>query len=427
MEFVIKLEKNGIMLNPQVRIEPSKVNISFTALKFITDEKVYLRVRAEANEADEYELVLRVIEYFPKDIVLFNNSIALGKYQSVRFRDRIDSDLIKRDLKAYNDFLVQQLREEEIERKRREAYLFKNATSQQQQVGAESFFSKPEFESKAYNVTVTFEDANYHDGYVSVSVKLPGFAGVHEVQIFNSHILEQFGAISSWFSKKLGKKFRVEISVKLKEGEVVELTGKSEEISRINPDLIAKIRHERIIQLPTLLLENKEPRCVYSLQELLGSLTSVHQAGSNLNRTEQEIIDILITKRECRNKNELRYLAGTLQSLSYPINFTLTPYFGYVFYIEGKNHNHFVWELLDTNATYIWSFTDKTISFDKSFDRMQSVIAFVRELKREKYRQAYKNGKIDNDLKFQRLAHVLIDDQTTNFDIWKEKIEAILE
>ncbi len=88
--------------------------------------------------------------------------------------------------------------------------------------------------------------------------------------------------------------------------------------------------------------------------------------------------------------------------------------------------NHFCWELLDSNATYIWSIDNTQISMDDQFDRIDETICHIREIGRQRYRQAYTAGELDADLAFHPLMHKHIkSDSAESFDLWKQELDRI--
>ena len=75
----------------------------------------------------------------------------------------------------------------------------------------------------------------------------------------------------------------------------------------------------------------------------------------------------LIESESPRNVKQLVYLSGKKHERTQKIRFTLNPLFGFIFFISGKNKNHICWELLNSHATYIWSF-NKELSIESQIE-----------------------------------------------------------
>ena len=116
------------------------------------------------------------------------------------------------------------------------------------------------------------------------------------------------------------------------------------------------------------------------------------------------------------------YLSGKKQSENYPIRYTLHPHFGFLFLVEGIENNHFIWELLNSNATYIWTF-ERHSDIELQFKRIENIINVIRACGREKYKSAYINGGQDNDLVFRVIKHEHIgSDIIDEFPKWKDRL-----
>jgi len=99
-------------------------------------------------------------------------------------------------------------------------------------------------------------------------------------------------------------------------------------------------------------------------------------------------------------QRQLAYLAGTKQSQNHKLRYTLNPNFGFLFLIEGAKNKHFVWELLNSHATYIWSIDKSVKEIKLQFKRVESIINMIRTSGRGNYKRAFRNNHQDNDLVF---------------------------
>ena len=88
---------------------------------------------------------------------------------------------------------------------------------------------------------------------------------------------------------------------------------------------------------------------------------------------------------------------------------------------------HFVWELLNSHATYVWSFDKDSEGTGILVRRVEDAINQVRNSGRESYKMAYRNRHLDHDLVF----HVVRHDQAGSalvdgFVSWRHRLEQLL-
>ena len=94
---------------------------------------------------------------------------------------------------------------------------------------------------------------------------------------------------------------------------------------------------------------------------------------------------------------------------------------------EGEEYNHFIWELRNSNATYVWSIEKSAEDIHGQYTRIEKTINTVKSLKRQQYKKDYKNGIVDSDLKFYSIDHEKIStDVEGGFARWKERLNGLL-
>jgi hypothetical protein len=85
--------------------------------------------------------------------------------------------------------------------------------------------------------------------------------------------------------------------------------------------------------------------------------------------------------------------------------------------------NHFVWELLNSHATYIWSIEKDEEEIDRQFTRIEASINSIRSFGRERYKQAYRSHHHDTQLVFSVIDHKRADSVFVDgFVTWKHKL-----
>ena len=125
-----------------------------------------------------------------------------------------------------------------------------------------------------------------------------------------------------------------------------------------------------------------------------------------------------------RNAKHLQYLSGAKHSERHMLKFTLKPIFGFLFFIEGERQNHFCWELLNSHATYLWSFSKVESEFQFQYARIEKTISLVRQIGRDEYKREFKNGNIDGDLIFSVINHPDVNSSFKDgFVEWKHRLK----
>jgi hypothetical protein len=143
-----------------------------------------------------------------------------------------------------------------------------------------------------------------------------------------------------------------------------------------------------------------------------------------LNENELDIIQLILSQKDIRNKKQLQYLSGLKQNSTEKILFTLKPLFGFLFFIKGKNKNHFCWELLDSHATYVWSL-DKLDSQKNQITRIEECIGLIKNIGRNNYKTNYSKNLIDSDILFNTINHAESNDKNGFID-WKSRLNELL-
>jgi len=149
--------------------------------------------------------------------------------------------------------------------------------------------------------------------------------------------------------------------------------------------------------------------------------------GNIFNQSEEEILKFLLEKSNVRNRKQLEYLAGQKQVAHTKLKFTLHPFFGFLFTLEGERMNHFVWELLNSHATYIWSAGKGEDELALQYRRVEDAINQVRNSGREQYKQAYRISPNDPDLIFNVIVHENVNSPFIDgFVMWRHRLNELI-
>jgi hypothetical protein len=278
------------------------------------------------------------------------------------------------------------------------------------------------------NFSVKFQEATFVTGFV-IFKKYIKKAGIQiEFKIKNDFILEEFDSIKFWFSKKLKtKRFDVAAIITTIDRKFSEASASSRQIEMITPYIIESVKYDRTIALTKPPKTNNPDKSLYTTNDIFKLIDSELKEGNLFNQSEPEIIKTLTQTEHVRNRKQLEYLSDVKQTTKSKIHYTLSPLFGFIFLVESKLQYHFVWELLQTNATYIWSIDKENKDINSLYAKMEGIINIIRVIGREEYKKTYYNRNLGFDFIFNAIEH---QDISINLDIgfakWKSRLDDLI-
>ncbi|MEO6883701.1 MAG: hypothetical protein ABI199_06730 [Bacteroidia bacterium] len=440
-EIVIKVDNDKIHLNPKLTVPIQQTNIPIGHMKFRTNKDIFWKVELVAYNEDAKCWKVKVTDYFANDIKNFDRQkstkeverIAFEKFDWLKFEshlihyhkikmievlDNHDADRFFREkpkLKTTPAISIADLQKHKVEINLPQT--FQNTTPF---VPTEH---KPIIETFKVEFSVYFTDAHFMLGYVAFNKHIKEVSSKIHFKIKNEFILAEFDNIKSWFAKILKtRKFKVVASIKTTDGKYTDATATSSQIEMITSELIDSIKYQRTISLTKSPRVNTTDKSLFTAEEIFGDQISEDIEGNVFKQTEQDILRFLVDHHKIRNRKQLEYLSGK-QSEKNKLRFTLHPNFGFLFLLEGKENNHFVWELLNTHATYIWCIDKSDREIEFQFKRIEDSVNTIRNSGRENYKRAYRNNHHDSDLAFTVIEHDdIASDFVDDFVKWKHKL-----
>ncbi len=425
-EIIIKICNDRILLNPQLSIPIHQTNIPKPYLHFKTHGEIFWKVEMLAYKVDDKCLKVKVKEYNTSDIAKFDNQKPKKEVEQLLF-EKFDWVKLEPILTSYQKIKLHEI-------------LFNidtnpysrgdNATPKRGNFDFGIFPTSTQHEPKPSTTTITedfwvhFTDTHFMLGYVTFKKHIKKLGKELDFKIPNEHILAEFDNIKFWFAKKLQtKKIKVIATIFLTDDQANETTATSKHIDLISPELIDSVKYQRTLAL------TKEPKIMspdkslFTADDIFAQFETEDIEGNVFNQSEEDILNFFLEKGNVRNKKQLAYLAGKKQSENQKLRYTLNPNFGFLFLVEGVENNHFIWELLNSHATYIWSIDKTDKESELQFKRIESIVNTVRTSGRESYKQAYRNNHQDNDLVFRAIYHKGIDSNfVDDFPEWKSKL-----
>lgn len=415
-EIIIKVCNERIYLNPELSIPIQLTNIPNKHLTFRSNKDIFWKVLLLGYKKDDECLKVRVKDYGLSNIIGFEQQEPTKKINRLYF-DKFDWKKLEPLLTYYH-------------KKELTEYLFNLEGRIDYQIHDDNYTSNQHFNATQSVISISdsfgvyFNDCNFMLGYVTFKKYIKKIEKEIDFKISNENILAEFDNIKFWFAKKLKlKKFKVHVTITIIDNVVTETIAKSEHIKQITSELIDSVKYQRTLAV------TKEPRLIqpdkslFTAEEIFSQINSNDIEGNVFKQSEQDILKFFLEEKSIRNKKQLTYLAGKKQSENYKLRYTLNPNFGFLFLIEGAENNHFVWELLNSNATYIWSIEKGKQNVELQFKRIENIINNIRTSGRDNYKKAYRNNHQDNDLVFRVLNHKNIGSKLVDdFPDWKSRL-----
>lgn len=248
-----------------------------------------------------------------------------------------------------------------------------------------------------------FTDGTIVDGAILFEKRLEGINSILVFEIQNRFLIAPYDSIKEYLAKKLRREtVIITARIKLSERKRVVISAQSEEVAKIDESFIQRIKYKQIKSL--LKIRESGDRSIYGIDELL--LQSDELKGNLLQTNIENIIEVLTDNGEHRNARQLIYLAGK-QDLDEVVYLTVSPYFGFVFYLRNNNRRAYIWELLDSHATYIWSFEKEDRYRKREFDIVEQSINEIRQYGRNAYKNKYRSGEVTEECRFDTIQHAL--------------------
>ncbi|MBU1720792.1 MAG: DEAD/DEAH box helicase [Bacteroidetes bacterium] len=232
-----------------------------------------------------------------------------------------------------------------------------------------------------------------------------------EFEIENDQIRPEFEVLKPYFKKALRSLWvRVDISFEYHEGVLISQLATSQDIDRINQELIDTVRFQFVtknffgkgIRRRTNLLDLSE------LQNIDGSTNQIYES-------ENELLDEILKRKQIKHYRQIRYLAEHHEFTVLKVRFVLSP-FSFVFLLSGDEFYHIILETMDTEeATYIWHVQKSLPMLKQRLKEIDSDLGIIRN----EGRQAFLEKQPEN---FSRILHDYTDEKK-GFALWKGLLE----
>jgi hypothetical protein len=441
-ELIIKIDNQNIHFSPTLSIPIRQSNLPMDYMTFRHYDDIYWKIELIEDPIDNKCLHVKVIDYNVDNILTFPKQTTKRQIEKVIF-DKLDWIKLEPQLFFYQIINLKNiLFNNDIKKQNsKEKLTFKpiisfNQSKYEKPKGPPIHFPQifpvrhqvkrePIVENIKVQFSFNFKDAFFLTGSVTFKKYINKIGHQVEFEIRNEHILAEFDNIKSWFAKKLKtKRFKVSAIITVVDGQFSGASASSIQIAMITPDLIDSVKYDRTIALIKPPKTTNQNKSLYTSEDIFDLIDPENKEGNVFNQSELEVIKTLTRAQYVRNRDQLEYLSEKRQSINSKIRYTLSPHFGFLFLIEGHEKYHFVWELLNSHATYIWSIDKLNKQIEELYPRIEEIINIIRKNGREGYKSLYRNNNLDYDFLFKVIEHNEISiNLNTGFVKWRSKLD----
>lgn len=440
-ERLIRISDDRVFIAPDVSLCLAQTNIPPES-RFRSSEDAYWKVEVTKVDPSCHSVTLRVVDYHPTELEPFEEQGPKHEVSRIEFEpfdwDELEGFLISYRKSDFQDLIIEKEEvpsDEDLDDPWEQPSaptarpVHREPRLEESVPAARPVHREPEIEEIEEECLIAFKDLRFGDGYVEFSYRPNRRHNALDFRVHNPHILSEFQYVKQYFRKVFGcPAFAAYIKVRLQDGCVEDKWAKAPLLESIDQNTIQSIRDCRSL---SLLKHPKSPKAKKRTFTAIDVFENFEPAESTsqlavLKQSEQEILSLVARQEGIRNKRQLEYLAEEIQSPDQVIRFTLKPLFGFIFFCSGVKQQHFCWELLNSNATYVWSL-GKNNSVEQQFDRIDQIIATIHDIGRREYRQVYERGELDSDIEFTPIIHRGINSAPeVALNHWKDNLNRLL-
>ncbi len=267
-----------------------------------------------------------------------------------------------------------------------------------------------------------FDEATFETGMLTGwRDKAPlGRAGLR-FEVHNEHLRPEYEYICRFITRKLGREtFDVYLTVTEYADGSCTGVATSPQVARIDAALIDAFHTTRAQRVRQRREGPTNGQQTYTLDEVLALTREPGEPAGLL--TPAELQHRLIT--DARNRQQIEYLAATKQDTDTAVRFTFGHHVGFVFCILGATQRHYCWELLNSHATYVWSFP-QAMSTTGALSQLEAQLREVNQSGRTEYRRL--GAQPAADTRFAFVEHTLLNKTPgETFARWQQEMENLL-
>ncbi len=414
--LTIRLDNTKIYLTGSISFTYDQTNLPKEAFSFNPERTLFWKIEQKKYDPISGELTVGVVDYNLSDNAILTENKPKHPIRKLNF-EKLDWTKFFPLIYSYTLSKLKKM----IFNYKEEYFSFINENKNiesSKPIAPKSFaeHNPPTKWAEEFNLRIKYEDAKFDASKISFPIHLKQYKLVKQLEINNNNLRPEFELIKSYFIRRLGRFFRVKIILRLLNNKVEEITAESSDINRIDENLIKSIRVSSVLDLRHLKTD-REDKVLYNTKELFAE----GKVQPLLEVSPKDLLEIFIANANVKNTRQLDYLAKDKQVLNEQLQFTIKPLFGFVFYVFADKQ-YFIWELLNSHATYVWKNNDTESKLDLG-KVVEEAIGIIKKDGREVYKKYYKG--IDNPgFDFGVIMHSSSNlTEEERFNEWKRRLE----
>jgi hypothetical protein len=395
--ILLKIDNQGLYYNPQQHIPWAATNMPAGDFLFRTNEPIYWRANMLGYDAASKTLQLEILEYeavYKADFEMQNPKHPIVRIQLAPLRGQVFKSLLSYYKTAsISKVLSSEDREENIVPKAivdwtkpSTKYTFPDLSHEDKTKA----FRPAKDQSIPLLFSTSIMEVTFGLGLVTVYTYCQELETEVSLPIYNDFIIPEFDHIKPYFAQVMKqRKFSVSGLIKLEDGEIVSRSASAPAIADIDEGFLELVRAanlKEVLRKPKIDVLDKS---LFTADEMFNTFSETEEAGNVFGAPDEDLLRQIMELRKVRNVKQLHYLAGKLHDSNEKIRFTLSPLFGFLFIMKGKRCNHFIWELLNSHATYVWSYEKDGSQLEQQFSELEKILQFIRVNGRKEYRNNY--------------------------------------
>jgi len=391
--LILKFTGQKCYFNPSVFIELNQTNLPTEEFAF-SNKGVYWLTQMTAFNKENKALSLSVINYNLKINSEWKNQNPKSSIDHLFFV-HIDWELFKNNIAYYTASCKKLIPTQDDYKKQIPASL---ATIEH---------------------TVSLSQATIEAGFISYYKKVKWAEEKIQFKVPHPLMIPEFNLIKPYFEKILKKKtFKVLVNLHSRNKEVSIDSARSHDLSQINEDSLHIIKQFQIKDWKKKLDQKPQSKPIIPLEE-----SEFDSTFGNIDEFEKALLFHFFEDENIRNKKQLQYLSSIMHAHQ-KLLITVQPQFGFIFTVIGEQMTHCIWELINSHASYVWSFESKGLS-KKHIRSLEEEFSIINSQGRAYYKlnnNSQKQKFYFNTLQHKNLNNPLID----HFAKWRLQLDQMM-
>jgi hypothetical protein len=415
--YTISLDNEYIYFNHQIKVTYGATNLPKFSFTF-HEKPCFWTIAVKFYEASVGALHVQVINYTdPKPMAMYIQDPIYDI--KILFFEKLDWRQLEPCLKDYDVDMLRSI----LLHPPTSIPLF-DKTEKRRVLSGNNYSRTQPFDTKT---RVLFSETVFMDGKISCKI----WAGdeYQTIEIIYPFLQSSFEYCKGWFKKKFkSESIMVHVKGTMVNGKITQYEAYSAELLCINEQMVQEIREIVLKDYLKKRFREDIGNHIKNISDIIeeSGLVNLGTKGNSLNENEMNMLLDLVRSRSARNQKQLIYLSTHPNVDMGNFKVTRPPATGLIFAYRGNRFTHYVWELLDSNATYLWSFLSPTNSLEEMHSFLETYISLITEAGRLEWKRQAKDVLLAGHL-FNSVNHYGQNSETNEgLPLWIDHIEKLI-